>query len=149
MNMTASITKENIETEERYLVAVVGERKIAFLARWVQEILLVPRSQVLELPFYDPSLLGVVHHQGQIVPLVSGQNIFLQKIQPKSQATLSVVCLNQFGQNLTGVGVVVDRMVENLSSSEIAHNISTSESKSQFTEFQLRDIPQHIWQPQR
>jgi chemotaxis signal transduction protein len=147
MNMTASITKENIETEERYLVAVVGERKIAFLARWVQEILLIPRSQVLELPFYDPCLLGVVHYQGQIVPLVSGQNIFLQKIQPKSQATLSVVCLNQFGQNLTGVGVVVDRMVENLSSKDIADNISTSESKSQFTEFQFRDIPQHIWQP--
>jgi chemotaxis signal transduction protein len=147
MSITASITKENIETEERYLVAVVGERKIAFLARWVQEILLIPRSQVLELPFYDPSLLGVVHHQGQIVPLVSGQNIFLQKIQQKSQATLSVVCLNQLGQNLTGVGVVVDRMVANLSSRDVAWNVSTSEQKSEFTEFQFSDIPQDIWQP--
>lgn len=142
MKIAAPIIQGNIETEERYLVAVVCDLKIAFLAHWVQEILLFPRSQILELPFYDPSLLGVVHHQNQIVPLVSGQNIFSQKIQQKSQATLTAVRLNQLGQSLTGVGVVVDRMVENLSVKEL-----TPEQRSQLTEFQFSDIPQHIWQP--
>lgn len=142
MNLTAPITRENVEAEKRYLVAVVGEQKIAFLADWVQEILLISRSQVLDLPFYDSSLLGVVHLQNQIVPLVSGQKIFLNKITQKSQATLTAVRLNQLGQHLTGVGVVVDRMVENLLTKEL-----TSAQKSQFTEFQLNHIPQHIWQP--
>lgn len=143
MEITAPIIKEKIETEERYLVALVCDRRIAFLAHWVQEILLIPRSQVLELPFYDSSLLGVVHHQNQIVPLVSGQSIFSQKITQKSQATLTAVRLNQLGQSLTGVGVVVDRMVENLSAKEL-----TPERRSQLTEFRFSDIPQHIWQPQ-
>jgi chemotaxis signal transduction protein len=144
MMIIAPQIPQNITLEERYLVALVGEQKIAFSASWVQEILLIPRSRILELPFYDSSLLGIVHHQNQIVPLISGQKIFLNKIQQISQATLTAVRLNQLGQHLTGVGVVVDRMVESLSAQELS-----LQPKLQLTEFQFSDIPQHIWQPQR
>lgn len=138
MDITAQITNENTNQEERYLVALVEDKKVAFSAHWVHEILVFQRAQILKLPFYDRCLLGVIHHQNQIVPLVSGRTIFLEKTQKITQATFTAVRLNQLGQNLAGVGVIVDRMVENLSAKEL----------TQEQLFELTDIPQQIWQPQ-
>ena len=138
MNITTQITTENTNQEERYLVALVEDKKVAFSAHWVHEILVFQRAQILQLPFYDRCLLGVIHHQNQIVPLVSGRTIFLEKTQKITQATFTAVRLNQLGQNLAGVGVIVDRMVENLSAKEL----------TQEQLFELTDIPQQIWQPQ-
>ena len=138
MDITAQIATKNINQEERYLVALVEDKKVAFSARWVYEILVFQRSQILKLPFYDQCLLGVIHHQNQIVPLVSGRTIFLEKTQKITQATFTAVRLNQLGQNLAGVGVIVDRMIENLSAKEL----------TQERLFELTDIPQQIWQPQ-
>ncbi len=138
MDITAQIAAKNIDQEERYLVALVENKKVAFSAHWVHEILVFQRSKILKLPFYDQCLLGVIHHQNQIVPLVSGRTIFLEKTQKITQVTLTAVRLNQLGQNLAGVGVVVDRMVGNLSAKEL----------TQEQLFELTDIPQQIWQPQ-
>ena len=121
----------------RYLIALVKEQKIAFSASLVREILVFQKGQILQLPFYDRSLVGVVHHQNQIIPLVSGRSIFLEETNKLSQTTLTAVRLNELGQHLTGIGIVVDRMVESISQSEL-----TGEQL-----FQLTDIPQHIWQP--
>ena len=139
MERTPQIFPENGEPEERYLVASIGERKIAFTARWVREILIFKRSQILKLPFYDSRVLGVVHHHNQIIPLVSGRELFSTETKKISQTIVNVVRLNKWGTQLTGVGVVVDRMVENIAASEL---------KSQQL-FQLTDIPVEIWQPQR
>ena len=138
MDITAQIAAKNIDQEERYLVALVENKKVAFSAHWVHEILVFQRSKILKLPFYDQCLLGVIHHQNQIVPLVSGQTIFLEQTQKITQVIVTAVRLNQLGQNLAGVGVVVDRMVGNLSAKEL----------TQEQLFELTDIPQQIWQPQ-
>lgn len=137
MDTITNITTQYIKQKDRYLIALVKEQKIAFSATLVREILLLGRSQVLQLPFYDRSLIGVVHHQNQIIPLVSGRSIFLEETNKFSQTTFTTVRLNELGQQLTGVGVVVDRMVESISRSEL----------TQEHLFQLTDIPQHIWQP--
>lgn len=137
MDTITNITTQYIKQKDRYLIALVQDRKIAFSATLVREILLLGRSQVLQLPFYDRSLIGVVHHQNQIIPLVSGRSIFLEETNKFSQTTFTTVRLNELGQQLTGVGVVVDRMVESISRSEL----------TQEHLFQLTDIPQHIWQP--
>lgn len=121
----------------RYLIALVKEQKIAFSTSLVREILVFQKGQILQLPFYDRSLVGVVHHQNQIIPLVSGRSIFLEETNKFSPTIFTAVRLNELGQHLTGVGVVVDRMVESISQPEL-----TGEQV-----FQLTDIPQHIWQP--
>lgn len=140
METTSPKTSRNIAQEERYLVALVNKQKVAFPAALVQEIFVFRRSQILSLPFYDQSLLlGVVHHQNQIVPLVSGRTIFLENTPTVIQTIVTAVRLNQLAGNLTGVAITVDRMVENLSAKEI------SEERL----FQITDIPQEIWQPQR
>ena len=139
MDINANIITQNIKQEERYLIALVESKKIAFSARWIQDILVFTRSQVLELPFYSQSLLGVLHHQNQIIPLVSGHHIFSEQTSHISQTTLTALRLNQLGKKLAGVGVVVDRMVQSISHSELG--------KEKL--FQLTDIPQSIWLPQR
>ena len=136
MDTITNITTQNIKQQERYLIVLVKNFKIAFSATLVREILLFQRSQILQLPFYNRSLIGVVHHQNQIIPLVSAQSIFLEE-NKFSQTTFTVVRLGQLGQQLTGVGVVVDRMVESISQQEI-----TKEHL-----FQITDIPNKIWQP--
>ena len=135
MDTIADITKD-IAHKDRYLIGLIKDFKIAFSATLVKEILLFKRSQILQLPFYNRSLIGVVHHQNQIIPLVSGRGIFLEE-NKFSQTTLTAVRLDSSGQQLTGVGVVVDRMVESISQQEL----------TQEHIFQLTDIPQHIWQP--
>ena len=128
----------NIDREKRYLIAQLEDQKIAFKATLVQEILVFKRSQILSLPFYNQSLLGVINHQNQIVPLVCGKTIFLEKTQSVIQANLTAVRLNQSADNLTGVAIVVDKMVENLLGKEL--NLEKL--------FQLKDIPTQTWQPQ-
>lgn len=139
MDITTPKAIKQIDQEERYLVAVVENQKVVFPAILVQEIFVFRRSQILALPFYNPSLVGVVNHQNQIVPLVSGRTIFWGKTHTMTQTTVTAVRLNQLGEKLMGVAIVVDRMVENLSGKEL------SEERL----FQLSDIPTEIWQPQR
>ena len=137
MDTIIDLSSPDIKQAARYLIALVKEQKIAFSASLVREILVFQKGQILQLPFYDRSLVGVVHHQNQIIPLVSGRSIFLEETNKFSPTILTVVRLNKLGQHLTGVGIVVDRMVESLSQPEL-----TGEQL-----FQLTDIPQHIWQP--
>lgn len=137
MDTIIDLSTPDIERANRYLVALVKEQKIVFSTTLVQEILVFKKGQILPLPFYDRSLVGVVYHQNQIIPLVSGRSIFLNETNKFLPTTLTTVRLNELGQHLTGIGVVVDRMVESISQAE-------------FTEeklFQLTDIPTHIWQP--
>ena len=128
-----------ISQSERYLIASIEKSKVAFPASLVQEIMVFKRSQILQLPFYDQSLRGVVHHQNQVVPLVSGKTIFLEKADRTGYTDITAIRLNQAAEKLAGIAIIVDRMVENLSKEEL------SEERI----FQLGDIPPHIWQPQK
>ena len=48
MDITKQITTENTNQEERYLVALVEDKKVAFSAHWVHEILVLQRAQILK-----------------------------------------------------------------------------------------------------
>jgi chemotaxis signal transduction protein len=130
---------QTLSLRDRYLIALVGQQKLAFPAHWVTDILVIARSQLLALPFYDPMLLGVVHHQNQIVPLVCASKIFGEGEEGNLwQQTLTAVRLSKLAADLEGVGVVVARMTGSLTETEL----------SQERRFEVSDIPSHIWQPQ-
>lgn len=129
---------QGLISSNRYFIAEVGQVALAFSAQWVRDILVVERSQILHLPFYPPMFLGVIQVQSEIVPLVSAQKIWNDGHSTPLPATLTAVRLSQLAQTLTGVGIVVDRMVG-----------SVSELNSQHKKFALDDIPTQIWQPQR
>jgi chemotaxis signal transduction protein len=133
--------------KSRYLLTHIDDQTFAFPAQWVAEVILVERSQILSLPFYNPLLLGVVHHQGMIVPLIAAHLLLSKKsdqeIRPTLfNETLSVVRLGQQAEHLAGVGLVVEQVVEQ------AVDDFTTESSTRYNIFQLSDVPSQIWQPQ-
>jgi chemotaxis signal transduction protein len=126
---------QSLSLRDRYLIAQVGRQKLAFPAYWVKDILIVERSQLLALPFYDPILLGVIYHQNQIVPLVSAKKILAE--DNLWQQTLTAVRLGEMAGNLNGVGVVVNRMTGSLTEAELSHE----------RRFEVADLDDRIWQP--
>jgi chemotaxis signal transduction protein len=128
--------------QKRHILSRVGNQQLAFPAQWVAEILLIERSQILNLPFYNRMVLGVIHHQGNIVPLISAQILLVEKLNLDVtfrgiQEKLTVICLSQAVDKLAGVGVVVEQVVG---------SFVTEPSPQQYI-FQLTDLPAHIWQP--
>lgn len=128
--------------QNRPIVTQVGQQQLAFPSQWVAEILLVERSQILSLPFYDPTLLGLIYHQGQIVPLISAHILLSEGLDQERrlramQETLTVVHLGQAIDQLAGVGIVVEEVVSN----------AATQPLSRQRVFQVADVPGHIWQP--
>lgn len=129
--------------QKRYILSRVGNQQLVFSAQWVAEIMLIERAQILNLPFYNRILLGVIHHQGNIVPLISSHILLSEKLGLDvrfrgMQEKLTVICLSQAVNNLAGVGVVVEQVVGSF----------VTEKSPQQHIFQPSDLPTHIWQAQ-
>lgn len=140
--------------QRRCILTQIGEQKISFPSQWVAEIMLIERSQILNIPFYDSRLLGMVHHQGNIIPLVTLQLanpvsqerlIQRQRIQDK----LIAIRLSSSVSELSGVGLIVDQVIGSISQEQLLLNQQpTTESSNDSIEmFQPERIPQVIWQP--
>lgn len=117
--------------QDRYILTQVGDQQFAFPSVCVAEILLIERSQILTLPFYDSTLLGVVHHHGRIVPLVEIQRLF-KKTSGLMRETVNVVQLSQDTEHLAGIGIVVDQVLDNRSGGQFADaalNVAVSDSE--------------------
>ena len=125
--------------QERYLIALLEDQKIAFPSRLVRDILIIERSQLLVLPFYDPACLGVVYDRDEIIPLVSTKKILGITENKLLQSILTAIRLNSSAEHLAGVALTVDRMEKSVGAEEL----------SQERKFQLTDIPPKIWKPQR
>ena len=134
--------------QNRYILTFVGEQQLAFPSQWVAEIILVERSRVLPLPFYSPMFLGVVHHQSDIVPLISSYAVLPETLNQPLQGslmkeTLSVIRLGTSVGKLAGVGLVVERVAGSVSEAQI------SASESTIRRLELQDMPNQVWRPQR
>jgi chemotaxis signal transduction protein len=136
----------------RYVLTWVEQQPIAFPSQWVAEIIIVERSKILNLPFYTPAILGVIHHKGSIVPVMiteAAKMVRSQPLQlPRIKETLTVVRLSQSVGALSGVGFIVDRVVGSISHEQISSHLEASSgSNLPIKMFQLEDIPSSVWQP--
>ena len=146
VNFSVSDTTETMDSlpslQSRYLLTQVGQQQLIFPSLWVSEIMLIERSQVLNLPFYDRTLLGVVHHNGNIVPLLSAHRLLVETLSQDGRLkalreTLTAIQLNPAASGLAGVGIVVDQVIGSLTRDQIGEQRL----------FQLSDLPGHLWQP--
>jgi chemotaxis signal transduction protein len=177
-------TSPLIAPSNRYIVAKVGDRGdrlVTFPDVLVSEIIILERNSILALPFYESAIIGVTHHQASIMPLLL-LRLLIGEQRTLITDSLTVVRLSKIADDLSniqlsGVGIIVDRVVGsltideyqeiNLSSLEISNliNPAIAEADSpikinqtvanikenEYTpiEIILSSIPTHIWQPQR
>lgn len=140
--LNTDLSSSEPSLEKRYILSRVANQQLAFSAQWVAEIILIERSQILTLPFYKPILLGVIHHQSNIVPLISSHILLSEKLGMDlswkgMQEKLTVICLNQAVDKLAGVGVVVEQVIG---------SFITQPSPEQHL-FHISDLATQIWQP--
>ncbi|PZO44462.1 MAG: hypothetical protein DCF19_01535 [Pseudanabaena frigida] len=111
-----------IAPSNRYIVTKVGDRSVTFPDVLVSEIMIVERNAILALPFYEIAIMGVIHHQASIMPL-----LLLRLVMGEQRAliteSLTVVRLSKVADELSdtklsGVGVVVDRVFGSFTTEE-------------------------------
>jgi chemotaxis signal transduction protein len=119
MNMpTRSISNIPDPAESRFIIAQVLEQTMAIPANLVAEILRVDRTKILNLPFYQDLVLGIIHQNGKSIPLLSVR-LLLGDRQADARETLTVVRLGALAGDVVEVGLVVDQVVRSVLQSEL------------------------------
>jgi chemotaxis signal transduction protein len=132
--------------QTRYLLSQVGQQFLAFVSAWVAEIMVVEPSKVLALPFYDPMLLGIVHGEGKIMPLVIPEASRQTARRYRTKENLTTIRLGASVGLLNGVGIIVDRIIGTVSQEQLSTRMQATATES-IQIFHLEDIPPTIWQP--
>ncbi len=133
-------------TYNRYILTGIGgskEQVVVFPDAFVSSIIVVDRSSIMAVPFYDRAIAGLIHHQGTVVPLVVLRRVFGEPSTMLSE-TFPVVHLSAQAGGLEGVGVVVDQV---LSSIPAGQYVPSSDHISLDT--LMAKLPLELWQPQR
>jgi chemotaxis signal transduction protein len=121
----------------RFILVQVSDQTLAIPASGVVEILRVPDSQILQLPFYHDLVLGVTHHQGQIIPLLSA-HLLMGKPLGHSRELSTVVRLGAITPDIARVGLVIDRVIRSATAAEL---------RAATMIFDPQIIPTDVWQP--
>jgi chemotaxis signal transduction protein len=146
---TQPITAQTL-LADRYILTQVERFTLVFPAVWVAEIIRLDRSQILDLPFYDPRLVGIVNHNARITPLIAAAKL-LETVEVFSlKERLMVVRLNETAGKLANIGVVVDRAIGGSTRQELPPELfEPSQSTTETVLMCPELIPSNLWQPQR
>jgi chemotaxis signal transduction protein len=146
-------TQEVLPSYSRYVLASLGTLSLVCPDVFVAEIMIVDRSELLFMPFFDSSILGLVHQQGVIVPLISLKQALLgnRVLVPEK---ITVVRLSDELEAIAGAGLVVDRVIGSISADQF-ENMQVGESKQ--TEYMrleslitlLPSLERSAWEPNR
>jgi chemotaxis signal transduction protein len=133
--------------EHRFILTQVERLTLVFPSTWVAEILRIDRAQILDLPFYDPLLVGIANYNGQITPLIAAARV-LEVENFSLPERLVVVRLNQAAGELKNVGLIVDRAIGSRMRTELPPDLFTSEHSGTMVMMQSHLVPDSLWQPQ-
>ena len=133
-------------TYNRYILTGIGgskEQVVVFPDAFVSSIIVVDRSSIMPVPFYDRAIAGLIHHQGSVIPLVILRRV-LGEISAMLSETFAVVHLSALAGGLEGVGLVVDRVLSSIPAGQY-----TPSSDHLSVEVLMAQLPLQLWQPQR
>lgn len=132
---------------DRFILTEVERFTLVFPAVWVDQIVRIDRSQILDLPFYDPLLTGIVHHNGQIMPLIVAARLL--KVTNAIKERLVVVKLNESAGSIANIGLVVDRAIGSSTRLDLPPDLfAGTTTASQMLMMRPDLIPSDLWQPQ-
>lgn len=127
-------------SENQYILTQVGTHRVAFPAEAVAGILLVERSQILALPFYHEVVLGIAHHQGQIVTLMMFQQL-LDGSPGQSREVFNAVQLSE-QTGTPSLGLIIDQLLGNCTEEQVSTDAT-------IRLFQPDMLDPDLWKPQR
>jgi chemotaxis signal transduction protein len=134
---------------DRFISTEVERFTLVFPAVWIAGILRIDRSEILDLPFYDPLLTGIIHHDGQILPLIAAARLLkVEKFALRER--LVVVRLNEAAGSLANISIIVDRAIGSSTRQDLPPEIFTDPTTD--TQMLLMHpglIPPGLWQPRR
>jgi chemotaxis signal transduction protein len=155
MNNTESLVSSSSAEIKQFILTKIERLTLVFPASLVAKILLVDRSQILSLPFYDPIIVGCTYQTGEIVPLVATDRL-LGMQQRIMGEVLTVVCLGKSAGDLAGVGLINDRALGSQTQDrlpprlvEISREDVPDNQKETTRLFSLSLLERELFQPQR
>jgi hypothetical protein len=133
---------------DRFLLAQVQTLTLVIPALWVVEIFRVERSQILALPFYSPLLIGITHHGGRVLPLLSSYTLLNAPSTSLRENTM-VVKLGDAAGSLAQVGIVIDRPLGSQTRAEIPSTVFDAPQSPNDSIVLLRPerVSADLWQP--
>ncbi len=150
LTIPSIIPLDALPAYNRYVLVELGSLGLVCPDIFVAEIMIIDRSELLPIPFFDPSILGLIHQQGAIVPLVSLKRVLLgSKILIPEKIT--VVRLSEEIEEIAGAGLVVDRVTSSISSDQYQQLISSKSDRSEYMRLEslLPYLGETVWNPQR
>ena len=139
-------------SEERFVLASLDKVVWVFPVSLIVEVVIVERDKLLNLPFYNNAILGCIHHGGEIITLVSLQEILGAKgeqIRVKIRGKITLIRLSKFVEGLGEVGIVVDRILGRKNRNELPETLFLSSENSDLRLFSPEILKSEIWQPVR
>ncbi len=141
------------EADQRYVLIQVSETKLIFPAHWVAETLIIERSRLLALPFYDSALMGCFHHNVQIIPLVSTHQI-LGLPEGAIQEQLIVLRLGLQVGSFVNVGLTINKVIGTKTKTQLPPEFlsvleDASPSAQDIRLFSPDILHEKLFQPQR
>jgi hypothetical protein len=133
---------------DRFLLAGIQDLTLVIPAVWVVEIFRVERSQILALPFYSPLLIGITHHGGQVLPLLSTHSLLDAPSTALRENTM-VIKLGDTAGAFAQVGLAIDRPLGSQTRAELPNEIFSDSQSSSTSWVLLRPelMSQDLWQP--
>jgi hypothetical protein len=132
---------------DRFILTQVADLTLVFPATWVAEIVRIDRSQIMDLPFYDPLLVGIANYNGRVTPLIAAARLLeVGKLSVPERSI--VVRLNETADRLGNVGFIVDRAIGNTTRAELPPEIFTTERSGSLVMMHSNLVPTNLWQPQ-
>lgn len=133
---------------DRFISTKVAGLTLFFPAVWVAEIVRFDRSQILNLPFYDPLMVGIVNHNGLITPLLATAKLLQVSDLLTLPERLMVVKLNQSAEQLSNIGFIVDRAIATTTRIELPPSLfEPPYTSADMVLLNLGLIPTNLWKP--
>ena len=149
------IPSQSEQPIQRFILAGLERLTFVFPSTTVAGISMIERSQILALPFYNPAILGAIHQQGQIMPLISLRQI-VGVTAMLSTESLTVIHLGDAAGDLAGIGLVVDRTLGMRSLDQLPPDLfsterlaDTTNSEQKMRLFRPEIFDSRFWQPHR
>ena len=147
INLMPPVVGTAFDLEQRFILTQVERLTLVLPAIWVTEIIRIDRSQILDLPFYDPLLVGIADRKGRIVPLIATDRLLAVATGSLAERVVVVLLEDRGDRTLGNVGLIVDRAIGSSTRQELPPELFTADRAGSMVMIGSTLVPTNLWQP--